>query len=258
MLTMRRLKKCFECDSVAVSLDGLCLDHLQVQPCIHRPEYPMPDGKRNPFGVEVEYYLPRPRTDTYKIMGHTTGDGSLGNNGHESKFCEESSEIGRIVAERCKALTLSGGYVDNSCGLHVHMSCILKNEKESVVSETFRKHEDYLFSTLFPHRRTNWCNKLYGWRLNGWLYNKYRTVECRLHEGTLNGHAIMAWVQVCQKIQSVIKDINEDRDSKLRETAYTKHFTELFKPNSSAYKYLKHREMHKKADNFRVKSFERA
>lgn len=250
MLKMRRLKKCLTngCNELGICHSGCCLRCTRGFVTWPRPK----PTHKNPFGLELEYYAGHDRGLVSKLVGHTIDDCSLDEDGHESKFCEDADELARVVAERIRALKHYNAWVDDSCGLHVHMSGfpLVHGEErdnqrilEKKLGQVLYNIQDHLFRKVFPQRDTEYCEPIQrDYYLDGWIYpTGYSTMECRIHESTLNPHAIAGWVEVCKGIQKLCKDVMAGRDTNTVKIANQGDLTKIFKPKSWARRYLEHR-----------------
>lgn len=239
-LTLKRLKKCpaDNCDKLGAAKDGFCYHHTTIlksdRENVDYDLYPTPSkyGIEGPaLGVEIECY---PLNSVCNILPHVEywcQDGSLDHDGREIKICNTPEKIGKQAAEIIRSVRETGGRVTKGCGLHVHMSR-RSDMNYNEAYERYYKLSDSLRDSIwefFPDRRRQW--------VANWLTLKSRTWENRIHPATLNEHAMIAWIDVCKKLQVVL---NTD-DKSLAKLEKTKDLLSIFRKNSYASRYLRHR-----------------
>jgi hypothetical protein len=110
-----------------------------------------------------------------------------------------------LLLDICNILKEIGARVNESCGLHVHLDMRSRNVKTSFHNLTLC--QDILFSLVESHRaRNTYCRKTktnnmdledeahYN-AINGQdAYNKFQTIEIRIHHGSVEYKAISSWV----------------------------------------------------------------
>jgi Putative amidoligase enzyme len=124
-----------------------------------------------------------------------------------------------------KFLNIAAYSVNESCGLHVHLDMRNRNFERSVLR--LLKHQE-LFRLMVPldRRDNNYCSPLkkellyvnnkfttdnVGRRdINVCAYNKHKTVEVRIHEGTLDMNEILNWTKY---LVNVVDDKGEQIDT---------------------------------------------
>lgn len=124
-------------------------------------------------------------------------------------------------------LTKYGAGVNDSCGLHVHVDCRHRDPKR--LYKKLIKALPYMQKLVRPERLTNphghWC-KLNGpestprhdgvqgfdryMAVNYMSYREHKTIEIRLHHGTVDPQEIIAWIHF---ILRVVKSPVPDRSS---------------------------------------------
>lgn len=141
------------------------------------------------------------------------GDGSI--NADESYFGAELTVLFKRndrsnLKKLCDVLNKLGAKVNKSCGMHVHFD---QRDLLNETTYTKLKHRANnvgacppFFSTLVPASRLNntYC-KLEVSDLNGnrysavnlTAYNKYKTIEVRLHSSTTDFQKITNWIDIC-------------------------------------------------------------
>ena len=112
---------------------------------------------------------------------------------------------------------------NNSCGLHVHIDC--RNRNVLDVFSRLVKKQDKLFKMVPYTRRINsFCKKVEDINIfsserhlaiNPRAYNKYKTIEVRLHEGTVDIDEIENWCNFLIKTAEN-KPLSMDEESYVR------------------------------------------
>jgi hypothetical protein len=170
-----------------------------------RKAYDTKDGDLLPknvlFGVEMEIIVPTRRAvdDLHKNLPagvHIGTDGSIrSGNGHglELRLPPISGASGeKLIRRVCKEVNDVEGYVNQSCGLHVHLDASdLKGSQVVSLMHQIVIYEPTLFSLLPQTRRGNqFCKRLahrYSTHELDKLYHKVRDEERRLEWGILEG-----------------------------------------------------------------------
>jgi hypothetical protein len=148
-------------------------------------------------------------------------DGSLNDDdGHgvEVTILFNSSYGFEPLNKLCKALTKAGCYVNKSCGLHVHLDARHLTKKGAQRIGDSLGHSLPVLKYLVPKSRHNntYCKlgvsklircsrMLDNWderyhAVNLTAYPKYKTIEVRLHGGSINASKIESWVKLLKLI----------------------------------------------------------
>lgn len=155
-----------------------------------------------------------------ELVNHVSvgGDGSLrlGNlssdyRGYEVRIVSSESLIEQHVNEVLLALSRFDVTVNGSCGLHVHIDA--RNRDKHAVFNRLAKFQAILYRMQPKSRRTStWCNRgaltyndarANGSRyqgINPHSYYRHKTIEVRLHSGTVNAVKINNWIKLLVKI----------------------------------------------------------
>lgn len=161
-------------------------------------------------------------------------DGSLGRGGVEVVSPPLSGAEGlRQVKIACDALRAAGARVSRRCGLHVHLGAadLTLDELKDVV-RVYERDYDEIVGTLAPSRRYNsychrWVNQEQD-RLNSATsehgvvnaagryktvnlntsYSRYKTVEFRQHQGTIEFRKIEAWLRLCMEVVNEARELS--------------------------------------------------
>lgn len=135
-------------------------------------------------------------------------DGSLSDDdGHgvELTILFNSSHGFEPLIKLCKVLKDAGCYVNKTCGLHVHLDARhLTVKKVTAIGESIGNALPVL-KWLVPESRhkNHYCelgvSGIRGERyyaVNLTAFRKYKTIEIRLHSGTINAEKITNWIQL--------------------------------------------------------------
>ncbi len=201
---------------------------------IRERKIPHPMFKTNFVGVELEFFCKQRRGDLEKILADA-GLASFANvkedvsikptdarpYGHEvTLLCKEEFLVATLT-KLCGVLKspLVDADVNESCGLHVHLD--MRNRSHETAYFNFVKALP-LLNKLIPKTRINnrYCrtntdetyeqfmrndNQDYRRRqaVNGEAYSKYKTIEIRMHSGSLNSTKIINWCLLLANIAAV-------------------------------------------------------
>lgn len=159
-------------------------------------------------GVEIECLRPNGRTVNLPLWSRASGDGSIRclprTEAVEYKLLLKRSELEMRLHKFCSLI--ADHKVNTSCGLHVHLDCRGKTEADvraiakrmtawfialqEFVPESRRTNSDYCalsFSETNRYRAVNFT-----------AFRKYKTLEIRLHSGTVDYTKIIAWIRLCE------------------------------------------------------------
>lgn len=271
-LTIDRLEVCSHrgCSNLATAQDRKCNNHTICKNLITKSRFiPNPNNLKNPFGIEMEFYVGNgsytSRDSIYNICYDASSDGSLYNGvGVEVRVLEEANKVGREAGRILKSIHsthTNKPYIDRTCGLHIHInmrdryqnSC---NDRYTQRLEIARKLAPYLIPlqdelySIFPERaRTggyassfNNARRLteerYLWLA---ISPRYPTLECRLHPGSVNPDVVIAWSKCCVQLQKLLNDIIDGKNTvKTRAAKRGKFFTQ-FQKGTVARHYIEYR-----------------
>lgn len=183
-----------------------------------------PETKDNYVGIEIECFGDiNPDLLAYifyqnNIQASIDEDSSIETEGHEYdyeiKLCVKEKDYKKIVNKVCNILKKLDIKVNDTCGLHVHLD--MRNRKVDYAYTKLVNSIPRLKKYVALHRLDNdYCqlNKtncftdslqraMYtGDReaINVIAYNKHETLECRLHEGTVDNKKINKWIALLLK-----------------------------------------------------------
>ncbi len=140
--------------------------------------------------------------------------------GHEIAIVAKHSEISEVVTKVCKVLAKHNAYVNSTCGLHVHVDARRRDQHKMFANLV--KAQKLLFSMVPQSRKENgYCDvndsglsmdSYEGryWGINPASYEEHKTIEVRLHSGTVNAKKIINWINLLQKIAYARKMIQID------------------------------------------------
>jgi len=198
------------------------------------------DPKANYVGIEIEfiysgkYEILKNLLIAAKLHKHITlkGDGSL-------RSCHNYAGAGLEMNILCKTTEVEDvmkrldsvfanpeidGYTNRSCGLHVHVDA--RNRDVKLMYKNFVRVQSILRGSQpvgrikNTHCRANTTDKLEDlqsggsggggnryWVVNGMSYDKHKSIEIRIHEGTVNCEDIYNWVAFLDAVASHKKEI---------------------------------------------------
>lgn len=177
------------------------------------------------FGIEIECFGPTQR-ETLGVMLIDAGmgryvelksDGSIRTNkGDEYAFelavVAPESKLTHVVTTVCNVLAQAKCKVNKSCGLHVHLDTRTANPDR--MFSNLVSAQNILFAMQPLSRRNNkYCEKTPGKDLraesrkgkrylgiNPMSYNRHRTIEVRLHSGTIEARKILNFVAILNAV----------------------------------------------------------
>lgn len=191
----------------------------------------VPTSKERYIGIEVELVSPVSRDmfaflisqvglskwvnvgtdDSIECDDSEYGDGT--ESGLECRILCKEKELKTILPKFFKLTTEIGCYVNSSCGLHVHLDARSRNFIK--MAKNFYSAQELLYSVVNDSRRDNdYCYPLsfdkYEFFVNngghtGHLsrtginltsYSKHKTIEIRIHHGSLNAVDVLQWIKL--------------------------------------------------------------
>lgn len=186
--------------------------------------------KKNYVGVEIEFYCDVDRSGLEKVLESVkrlvkiTEDGSIHPPGrddgriwfpHEICVLDSEERILDTIDRIYKLLASVNAQVNHTCGLHVHLD--MRNRKVKNVYNVLAKSYKFLASQVPADRRANrFCRppdnqdmdeqirlsrEHYGQRdgrymaINAEAYKRHKTLEIRLHHGSLDTIKVNHWIE---------------------------------------------------------------
>lgn len=188
---------------------------------VHLKKQPKPAGRQNYIGLEIECYSPNTRNKTLElVLAHDLenyvnvfDDGSIEVPYRSADYlysCElrilmPEKEMPAIL-EKLSIFLKEGKFRANySCGLHVHLD--MRNRDVDTCYNKLLKFQDVLFGMVRTHR---WDNKYCQWSsaeyrgqrfsaINRTAYAKHKTLEVRLHHGSVDMTKVKNWINLLLK-----------------------------------------------------------
>jgi len=196
-----------------------------------------PDSSDNYLGIELELIS---KSNKEKLAVelfkegvaeycHIKDDGSLrGENGyghtHEVCVLVKESMLENVVTKVCRAFEKAQCRVNKTCGMHVHLDMRARDHK--LCFKNLVRSQDLLYKMqplsrkegTFSKRVTNEDfdefitsprgegrhERYYG--VNGTAYNKHKTIEIRMHSGTVDARKIINWCKILTTIVNYPKE----------------------------------------------------
>lgn len=200
MLELRR--RCQRMNGDKLIKEGI-IERIKKQPLI-----PQTFRYDRAIGIEIECCRPDGREVDLPVWSRESGDGSIRSFPRtqpvEYKILLKRSELEMRLHRFCSLI--SDHKVNTSCGLHVHLDCRGRVEADvraiakrmtawlialkEFVPESRRNNTDYAalsFSETNRYRAVNFT-----------AFRKYKTLEIRLHSGTVDYTKIIAWIRLVE------------------------------------------------------------
>jgi len=220
---------------------------------IAQDKKPFKGVKANYVGTELEFICKLDRSQLtqafieanlhryvrIKSDGSLHSNPDLGGHTHEVNILCKEEDMTKIIPRVCSVMKAAGGYVNDTCGMHMHFDA--RNRDHLIMYHNMVRLLP-LLKSIVPSNRSgnNYCksntsvnpienNDRYQ-AINPQSYGKYRTVEVRLHSGTLNPDKILNWFAI---IKHVV-----DRTDKLSAVIDINNFTTIFNPDVRLVKYV--------------------
>lgn len=192
-----------------------------IEQIIKNNKSPHPKMKDNYVGIELECIVNADRKQLEaafiknKLQSnvHVGTDGSLrpdhrGGSCYEVRVLVKERDISVIIPKIVDVLKSFGGYVNNTCGMHVHLDMRHRNVSDAY-TRLFRAR-GLLQSMVSADRLTNtYCtpntHALYSAeyevrtkykQINVLTYDRLKTLEVRLHGGCLTSSKIVNWIKL--------------------------------------------------------------
>lgn len=145
--------------------------------------------------------------------------------GIEVRILAEEMEAPGVINKVCEVLKKHKAKVNKTCGLHVHLD--LRHRDFDLVFKNFMAIQGILFKTQPQSRRNNkYCKRLTKaesdpilrhsvregrrYAINRQAFDKYRTLEIRIHEGTVDATEIKLWTAFLIYIANMNKSLDKD------------------------------------------------
>jgi len=151
--------------------------------------------------------------DGCECLGDCNCDCTCGGQGHELAVVAKERDIFDVVQRVCAVLAKVDAYVNKTCGLHVHLD--MRNLRRLPPVESAFHNLVYslpLLTSIVPasRKKNHYCevnryptmdryNSRY-YAINPMAYKEHKTLEVRLHSGTINAMKINNWIELLLKI----------------------------------------------------------
>lgn len=196
-----------------------------------------PTNKSNYLGVEIEFCAPITE-DQLAITLFRSGfhkfvqlkqDGSLrpqkGETGFEFAMLLRESSYKKDLKSVCDLIaSVKGTGTDRRCGLHIHFD--MRKRDKDVVFNNLVSCQNVLWSLVDPRRYDNeFCRNVNSKKfptkfnntreeryktINAAAYYRHKTLEVRMHEGTVDFKDMTNWIDVLLKIVNYDKKMKND------------------------------------------------
>lgn len=189
----------------------------------HLQNLKKPTTGDNYVGVEIECYGALERDDLEKVLidkkmhkwARTVRDQTIKPtearpHAIELNFMFKESEADQSLKQVDEVLQAFNAEANNSCGLHVHLDA--RHRDPAIMFHNLVFFQDLLFK-LNPSRIGNtYCQPAktndialseqtnHYAAISSYSYQKYRTIEVRIHQGTVDAKRIRMWVCILTKI----------------------------------------------------------
>lgn len=156
-------------------------------------------------------------------------DGSVhvGPFNHELCVLGKEKEIFSIIQKVCDTLASTGAKVNKTCGLHVHID--MRNRDTTTVFNNLVCAQNILYA-MNPYARQagTYCRKVdtkdfqVGAKIghyagvNASAHEKHKTIEIRIHSGTVNAEKINNWIKLLLMIANK-KEVTKKASAGLKE-----------------------------------------
>lgn len=183
----------------------------------------IPATKDNYVGIEIECFgvLTRDQLERELIKrkmhrwGRTITDRTImpddeGLLAIEMNFMFKEGEVDEKLPQIGELLSIFGAKANNSCGFHVHLDA--RNRDVETMYHNLLMFQDVMFK-LHPSRDgVKFCQRVNGttfaespitehWAgISSSAYTKHRTIEIRMHEGTVDTERMRHWIKMLLKI----------------------------------------------------------
>lgn len=191
-----------------------------------------PGANENHVGVEFEFYSSHSRGDVCqrlidaklsqycRIMSdRTIMPPEEKPVGLELCVVAPESELEEILRRACDVLSDIGAESNESCGFHVHIDS--RNRNKRLLFHNLVRCQDILFGMTYKNRVNNeYCrpqstpdwdraNNSHYDAINKSSFDKHRTVEVRLHHGTVDFIESYKWIKLLLKIANHAESIKK-------------------------------------------------
>lgn len=195
-----------------------------------------PQTKDNYIGVEIEFFCDLDREDlSFKLYEAGLGkhvclkeDGSInqddGTFDHEVCILAKEKDIYSVVKDVSEVLRLSNAKVNKSCGLHVHLD--MRSRDHEIAFHNLICSQNVLYAmNPFSRQAGTYCKRVetkdfkvaasgdryFG--INATAFAKHKTIEIRIHSGTIMDEKINNWIKLLLAISSKKEAVKQSSSS---------------------------------------------
>ena len=140
--------------------------------------------------------------------------------GHELCLLAPQDTFKDVLKRACDVIRDVSGYVNNTCGLHVHID--MRTRICEDVLNNFVSAQPILYGMVPEERRTGtWCKPIRSRKwdhrhdrysgINKQAYRTHRTLEIRIHSGTVHFNKIANWIDILVAIAGAPKQVKSLR-----------------------------------------------
>ncbi len=185
---------------------------------VHNKKRPKPKGKSKYVGIEIECFSSLDDTEILALMlacdleknMNISDDGSIcapsSKTTYELRILSKETQLPQLFKKLTKFFKQGKFEVNNSCGLHVHLD--MRNRDVNTCYQKLIKFQDVMYGMVSSKRWSNdycrWSNPAYTLNqrfsaVNRVAYSRHKTIEIRLHHGTMDLKQIHNWVKLLLK-----------------------------------------------------------
>lgn len=235
---------------------GTTLEFIDAKKAFRVYQIKSPKTNDKYIGVEIEFTSKSEQTKLGAMLHkaglgdfvHLKSDGSIqvkkkGHYPHELCVLVTEANYKEIINKIANVLLEDEATVNASCGLHVHLD--MRNRNKELAYSNLVSAQNILYAMNPKSRSTSqYCQKAkfkeFGKHsgrymgINAQSYNKYNTIEVRIHAGTVSGLKIINWVGILLSV------INLDSEVK-RSPGTVTSFIKTYKVEDNLAKYIAER-----------------
>lgn len=188
---------------------------------------PSSSSKANFVGIEIEFFSNKLSNFRDLLVEHNLEknchpqrDSSIEPNDPDQQPCEltvlcKEKSVEDVLRRVCNVLAIVDANVNKSCGLHVHID--VRNRNAGRIFKNLVTAQQLFFDLCPKSRKRNGyckkqaesdlyqaiegCDRYYG--INAHAVSKYKTVECRIHSGTVEFKKIFNWVTLLLSVAKI-------------------------------------------------------
>lgn len=212
-----------------------------------------PRDDKNYVGIELEFFCKWDKSKLATALFEAgvaknvclKSDGSIqsdksGYETHELAILATEDTYRDVVNTICNVLGQADARVNKSCGMHVHLD--MRNRDKDLVFSNLVSAQSILYA-MNPKSREEgtYCkrttakkmDKVSGryWGINPAAYGKFRTLEVRIHAGTVSAIKVINWIDLLLNVASLGTEVK-------RAPTSVKGFIKAYKIKSNLAQYI--------------------